>query len=374
MRQNTLVLIVLIKMAELLFFSVYTLCLILSLPQLYMRLDRSANGRYVFTMAVVAAVMVFYHTVWTQLLTNLRFKSKTSCCFCCGYLLYDVFNFCFCSVCTRRICDEKKDWWYILKWAFLWLYFGLLIYLIRESHNDDYLAESLESEYDDVNYEALLCVFIFHQVLFIAARPFIFVAWSLLMCCCHHGSEFDKEDNFDWSIISFNYVRNRTAYYNSFEKYDRKNPQRDIEFKRQITAVRKTVEKDHAAEPPSNVLDRMRMTVRRQAGQIFQTGNELGFCPICSLNFLQDQKICQLPCHPRHILHEWCYANYTTYHNTNQTQCDCPICRIPINQQIVQVKQVAQLYQMPPPGYQPQYYPCQPPMPPPIVQQAQMPA
>lgn len=174
-------------------------------------------------------------------------------------------------------------------------------------------------------------VFMFHQVLFIGARPFIFVAWSVLMCFCHHGSEFEKEDNFDWSIISFNYVRNRTEYYNSFQKYDKKNPKRDIEFKRQITEVRREVEKDHGTKPPANYFDRVRMNVQHQAGQIFQTGNELGFCPICSLTFQPEQKICQLPCHQRHILHEWCYAQYTAYHNSHQTQCDCPICRMPVD-------------------------------------------
>ena len=73
-------------------------------------------------------------------------------------------------------------------------------------------------------------------------RPCFYLLWNILTCCCSHGATFDKSENFDWSIISFNYIEFKTSYHGDFKNYGKG----DIEFTKSIDEVKKIIE---AKEP-----------------------------------------------------------------------------------------------------------------------------
>jgi hypothetical protein len=49
-------------------------------------------------------------------------------------------------------------------------------------------------------------------------RPFFFLIWSFLTCCCSLGSEITVEDGIDSSIVSFDYINHEGHNFNNVER------------------------------------------------------------------------------------------------------------------------------------------------------------
>jgi len=59
---------------------------------------------------------------------------------------------------------------------------------------------------DEINFDAILILYCAQYLIFLVMRPILYTLWSFMMCCCDRGMEYEKEDQFDWSIISFEYI------------------------------------------------------------------------------------------------------------------------------------------------------------------------
>lgn len=60
-------------------------------------------------------------------------------------------------------------------------------------------------------------------------------------------------------------------------------------------------------------------------------------CCICSFEFNAGQEIVGLGCHPKHIVHDGCYAELAGYFKENAA---CPLCRVKIDESKVTRKKI----------------------------------
>ena len=72
------------------------------------------------------------------------------------------------------------------------------------------------------------------------------------MCFCSHGKEFGIEEQFDWSIISHEYIDYQDSYYKKFRDFH--GGKVEMEFAKNIEAVKQEVQKKHpkTVEKPSH--------------------------------------------------------------------------------------------------------------------------
>ena len=129
MRESTLVLIVLIKFAELIFLTLVTASLYPAAAQLIYQLDGRAP--HISLMALGALLIVSYHLFYNTLVTNLRFRCKLKCSYTLGKCCFDGLNYMMCACWLKKLCDEKKQIWFVVKWLLQLGYLITLILMVR---------------------------------------------------------------------------------------------------------------------------------------------------------------------------------------------------------------------------------------------------
>jgi hypothetical protein len=202
----------------------------------------AAEAPYIVAMSVGACVLATFHLLYNTLATNLRFSIKQSSA-CCGWTCFDCINYVICYCLLRKLCSEQKNIFFVIKWVFSVGYMATLVALVSgfKKENPDSIKDvdevgADEGGADEISFESLLIIYMLQNVIFIALRPVLYTLWSLLMCFCDRGTEYDKEDQFDWSIISFGYIDFQNSYYKNFTSFQKGKP--ELEFTRQMTEVR----------------------------------------------------------------------------------------------------------------------------------------
>jgi C4-type Zn-finger protein len=62
----------------------------------------------------------------------------------------------------------------------------------------------------------------------------------------------------------------------------------------------------------------------------FALDNELGYCPICTMDLETKSsglKIVQLSCNFSHAMHEECFEAHKKFKSDHKQKLDCPYCR-----------------------------------------------
>lgn len=217
MRESTLILIVLIKWLELIFITLLVAGLYAGAVQLIMKLGSDAV--YLTCLTAGAVVIATFHLIYNTLIWNLRFACKTKC-YSCGKCCFDIVNYMICACCLKRICDDKKDWLFIVKWVLKLGYMITLIVLIKKYKAEQPEVEEINEEMEDrITFENILIVYCAQYLIFVVMRPILFTCWSILTCCCPKGKEYDPSETFEWSIISNEYQESRNSFYNGFRDY-----------------------------------------------------------------------------------------------------------------------------------------------------------
>jgi hypothetical protein len=103
-------------------------------------------------------------------------------------------------------------------------------------------------------------------------RPVLFILWSLLSCCCSHGHDYPKEETFDWSIISHEYVATLTHYHNDFKSMH--YGKSDIQFAKNLNTVQTQI-KDKQSKPQQekSKIDQTQYAFQQQLINAFALSN-----------------------------------------------------------------------------------------------------
>ncbi len=139
MHEKTVALLVITKWLELGYLLTLLGCMIPGCVQLI----KGLNGElvYISVLSVISLVLALYHILYINILTNCRFKCRcrNGCCRLCeksthngkDITSFECFNFLICYMCLHKICAERPNWYFAAKWTFKYLFFGVLIGLIK---------------------------------------------------------------------------------------------------------------------------------------------------------------------------------------------------------------------------------------------------
>lgn len=179
----------------------------------------------------------------------------------------------------------------------------------------------------------ILYMYVLQHGIFWAARPILFIAYSILTCCCDKGQDFGDNEEFEDRIISYSYIEKETENHGGFANHSR-NPMAEMAYQRDLSQVA-----SRAAAEQEKLVDQKEMSasaIRRASSKmkgvlahrlsITQKGNT---CPICAFEFSPGQQYMALGCHPKHCLHEHCYQELVGFFQQNAA---CPLCRKSIDQ------------------------------------------
>ena len=191
-------------------------------------------------LSIIACVLAVFNIVYNNLVTNIRFSCKMKN-KCCGRLCWDWSNLVICNCFLRKICsDHFCTVRTAIKWAFKISYLAVLVGLIKDWKTKNHVKYiGLQGDEDDktsVQFENLLIIYGIQHLIFICFRPLLFSIWTVLTCCCDHGSEFPENYKFESSIISFDYIAHHTEYYKEFRHY--RTAEEERQFQQNMVLMR----------------------------------------------------------------------------------------------------------------------------------------
>lgn len=230
MRSSTFLCLVLTKWLELALLVTLTIFLIIGCVQLVEDLDGRAV--YLTVLSIIACVFAVFNIFYNNLVTNFRysFKIKNKC---LGKMCWDFVNpvigYCFLKkVCHDHFCTVGTA----IKWTFKTIYIAVVVGLIKSwktKNNLRYIG--LQGDAEDrtsIQFETLLIIYGLHHLIFIFLRPLLFTVWTFLACCCAHDDDLPQTYPFESSLISFDYIKHHTEYYNEFQHYRTREEERQF--------------------------------------------------------------------------------------------------------------------------------------------------
>jgi hypothetical protein len=283
-------------------------------------------------MVPICMFLAVMNVIYNNLFTNLRFKCKT-CCKPCGLCIYDGIYWLAGFCCLKKVCQDKCfTWGTIVKWIVHGGIFGYAIWSVgmakeRMLPASGQLVTKLAGVgIKGIHIDVILYLHVLQHAIFLAARPILFIVWSILTCCCDKGQEFGENHSFDDTIISYEYIAYETQNRGGFEHIPN-NPIAELSYQRNLSQVQKAAgakAAEKAAELEGSLLRRasVRMTgaLQNQLG-LSQRGN---VCPICTTGIEPGQTYVHLGCHPKHCVHDYCYDELNAFFKDNTA---CPLCR-----------------------------------------------
>lgn len=87
-----------------------------------------------------------------------------------------------------------------------------------------------------MHIDVILYLHVLQHPIFLAARPILFIVWSILTCCCEKGQEFGENHSYDDTIISYEYIEYETHNRGGFEHIPN-NPIAELSYQRNLSQV-----------------------------------------------------------------------------------------------------------------------------------------
>ena len=260
MRSLTLGLFYLVKITEVLLLTVLTGLIINEAIWLIddvrsqSRLD-SDNDTVLIVLCIVTMVIVIYHLMYHNLLTNMRFYTKMQC-VTFGLCFYDCINFAICHCVLNKPCrDRCFTAWTFGKWVCVGAILGATIGLTKDFKSSPLEIVQpdgsivLDYSYEDstTNLDTMLIVFLLQHPIFIIARVPIFILYSLLTCCCDKGRDYPGDELFKDRVISFDFIDFELGRLNNFANHP--VGRNELEYNRSLNfARRQTLREREQAE------------------------------------------------------------------------------------------------------------------------------
>lgn len=149
-------------------------------------------------------------------------------------------------------------------------------------------------------------------------------------------------------MISYDYARVQALNVGGFRAYQAGRA--DLQFNRNLEEVRGSIHSHSGGQPPEpnqvqiapqggapilpppsgnpeNIRKRLNESMRKRVIDSFMARNDMGGCPICTLEFEPGEQIVDLPCHITHSVHTACFEQYKDFHTKNNKTMLCPVCR-----------------------------------------------
>lgn len=81
-------------------------------------------------------------------------------CFSCGKCCFDCFNYAICYCCLKRLCDEKKDILWLIKWVLkLGVMITLIVVIKKYKAENPTVIEIDEETEDEIQLDNVLAVY-----------------------------------------------------------------------------------------------------------------------------------------------------------------------------------------------------------------------
>ena len=193
-------------------------------------------------MLLICCVLAVFHTLYNNLLINLRFRCKVKC-HTTGICLYDVLNFIWCHCILLKPCrDRCFTRWTFGKWAVFAIIYGVTIHLVQD-HRERWLGSFQVGEpiFDDgktdLDLDVVLIVWVLQHPIFMVSRLPIFLLYALATCCCDKGMEHpDGDDAFKDRVIHFDYIEYELGMLNNFENH--LVGREELQYVRRLSVIR----------------------------------------------------------------------------------------------------------------------------------------
>ena len=163
-------------------------------------------------------------------------------------------------------------------------------------------------------------------------RNFNFLFLYLLCLSCDNGMEIRADSKFENLPISYDYIEYELGH---IPVDNQPGVRQEFEWQRNLHIVRSSsirevnLRRSTTIKKPTGFREGLRRAVTRHLN--FAAG-QVGFCPICSLDFIPEDVIIHLPCHTSHIMHEHCFVQLMEFTNKEHKTLLCPSCRQPVDQ------------------------------------------
>lgn len=303
----------------------------------------------VFIFVPICLFLAVMNLAYNNLLTNIRFRCKLGC-KTVGVCCYDVPNFCFGFCCLKKLCTDRCFTWpTLLKWAFKAGVFGYSLYVVWEAEKilhaqqpTNLVTRLPKVKNDGTFLFVVLLVHVAQHILFLVARPILFIVYSILTCCCDKGREFGENETFDDCMISYKYIEHETEFRGGMQNHV--VGMAEISYFRRMSSVAREGQQRHDElvarnEMSGSQIQRLSMKMATALNTKFNLSVSQ-MCCICSCEFLPGNNVAFLGCHPKHAIHDYCYESLMKFF---QADASCPLCRMKVDTAKVTMKQMDQL-------------------------------